>query len=78
MVSLYNPQFLLKTLFRHAPVLSNDPLAIQTAPVLKKRSSIPLSPPACKPYGLEAEPEANIQGFRRKTPRPSYNYNFSV
>jgi hypothetical protein len=26
---------------------------------LKKRSSIPLSPPAWKPYGLEAEPEAD-------------------
>jgi len=29
-----------------------------------------LYPPACKPYGLEAKPEANIQGFRRKTSRP--------
>jgi hypothetical protein len=36
MGSLYNPQFLLKTLFHHSPVLSNDPYAIQTAPVFKK------------------------------------------
>jgi len=38
-------------------------------PILKKiiHSALPL---AWKPYGLEAEPEANIQGFRGKTPRP--------
>jgi hypothetical protein len=35
----------------------------------KQRLSIPLSPLAWKPHGLEAEPEANIQGYIRKTPR---------
>jgi hypothetical protein len=34
----------------------------------KKKSSIPLSPLAWNPTGLEAEAEANIQGFRKKTP----------
>jgi len=33
---LYNFQFLLKMQIRHAPVLSNDLYATQTAPALKK------------------------------------------
>jgi hypothetical protein len=34
--SLLNLKLLLKMRFRHAPVLFNDPEAVQTAPVFKK------------------------------------------
>jgi hypothetical protein len=59
----YNLQFLLKMRFRHAPVLSNDPYATQTAPVLKKDH------PFRSPRRRLSEPEANTKEFRRKTPR---------
>jgi len=87
--SLHYFKILLKIQFRYAHVYSNDPYATQTASDLKKdhpfRSPLRpgrltgwkrrrrLYPPACKPYGLEAEQEAIFEDLGEKLPDPHLN-----